>query len=133
MALSAMIGALAIGAMWALLIPASRGLQGAAALLAGALMAWMMRSTARATLYAALLAAAGTLVAAIYASCLAASMRLSNELGIGFGDILMLNGVRGTLALGCLSLHARDLPWLAAGTTLALLLARLPLHKRGNA
>jgi hypothetical protein len=100
-------------------------LLGPFAIVAGCLLAWVMRSTTGCSLYSALLAALGTLLAAYYAACLAASARLAAELGLPLGQVLASNGFRGSLQLGWTSTHPRDVAWAATAAVLAFVLTLL--------
>jgi hypothetical protein len=121
-ALTAAMGALALGALWALLAIGHPGLSRPFAIVVGCLLAWVMRSTTARSLYPALLAALGTLLATGYAACLAASARLAAELGMPLGQVLASNGWHGALQLGWTSTHSRDIAWAAAAAVLAFVL-----------
>lgn len=117
--LTALISALAGGAVWVLVASAWPGSFDAAALPIALALGLTLRATAKQGWLAALLAALATLLAAWYAAGLVATTHLAIQLGIPVRDVLLHDGVMGLIALSGSALHRSDLPWLMVAAVLA--------------
>ncbi|TCV91280.1 vitamin B12 transport system permease protein [Luteibacter rhizovicinus] len=79
--------------------------------------------------YGALLAAAATLLASLYTTCLVAAAMIAGLMGVGFADALRDAGPKMLLELARLSIGPRELAFHLAGAALAAL-AAWPLRRR---
>lgn len=123
-AFTALMCALAFGAVWALLASMlGRDLPWLGLAAAGG-MVWSIHSTAGHGSPAgkAVLAALGTLLAAFYNECLAALIRLSGELGLPLLEVLQHAGFGSAAQLGQISIHQLDVVWYLTAAALAFLL-----------
>jgi vitamin B12 transport system permease protein len=124
---AAMLG-LAAGAVWMLAAVSFGQVMSWLALPAGGLLAVAMRHWVcpgqRAG--AAVLAAAATLLAAVYVSVLIAAARIAGSLGIGLVDALRTAGATMLLTLARLGMSPADVAWFLAGAALAAAMALRP-------
>jgi vitamin B12 transport system permease protein len=124
---AAMLG-LAAGAVWMLLAVSFGQVLPWLALPAGWLLATAMRHWVcpgqRAS--AAVLAAAATLLAAVYVSVLIAAARIAGSLGIGLVDALRIAGAPMLLELARLGMSTAQIVWFLAGAALAAAMAWRP-------
>lgn len=127
---AAMLG-LAAGAVWMLAAVSLGQVAAWLALPAGWLLATAMRHWVYPghRLGAATLAAAATLLAAIYVSVLIAAARIAGSMGIGLVEALRTAGVGMLLELARLGLSRGAALWFFAGIVLAAILGARPLRR----
>ncbi|MGN2244869.1 hypothetical protein ACFWZU_15350 [Frateuria sp. GZRR33] len=120
---AAMLG-LAAGAVWMLPTMALQRPLPALALVAGALLALAIRSWVRpAGRVAAALAAAATVLAAVYVDVLTAAARIAGSMGMGLLDALRSAGLAMLLSLAQLAARPADIVFALAGALLAAWIA----------
>jgi vitamin B12 transport system permease protein len=124
---AAMLG-LAAGAVWMLLAVSFGQVLPWLSLPAGWLLATAMRHWVCPGQRAggAVLAAAATLLAAVYVSVLIAAARIAGSLGVGLVDALRSAGAPMLLALARLGMSAAEVAWFLAGAALAAAMAWRP-------
>lgn len=127
---AAMLG-LAAGAVWMLAAVSLGQMASWLALPAG----WLLAAAMRHWVYpghrigAATLAAAATLLAAIYVSVLIVAARIAGSMGIGLVDALRTAGVAMLLELARLGLSWGAALWFFAGIVLAAILGARPMQR----
>lgn len=100
MILTAALSGLALGALWALLAASIIANATWLAFGAAAGMVFSMRfSSPRASWFAAVLAALGTLLAAFYAECLQLAMRIAAQFGLPLLDVIHTSGIASSSQL----------------------------------
>ncbi|GAP66725.1 hypothetical protein MBSD_n2040 [Mizugakiibacter sediminis] len=114
----------ALGALWALAgLWSGRALQPAPLAVAVAMAGGLRWLGCPAGARTALLAAAGTLLAAGYAQCLFAINRVAAAMGLSFLETLRRIGAGMTAAVARAPLDGTDVAFMLAGAALAALLA----------
>ncbi len=129
--LTALLAALALGALWALL--AASGLRHTLwlAFAAAAGMAFGLRFAGDPRGWLpALLAGAGTLLAALYAEGLQLLMRIAAQLGLPLIEVIRTSGIADTAVLACRLLPPSHLLTYLVAAVLAALLMSLPRPHR---
>ena len=121
---------LAAGAVWMVAALYLRHPLPWLALPLGALLAWTVRSCILPSgVAAALLAACGTLLAALYVNLLIAGVLIAGNMGLGLVDSMHTAGLGLLWQLTRMALSPADLMWTGLGTLLAAGLAwRRPRH-----
>ena len=126
---------LAAGAVWMLAAVTLGQVAAWLALPAG----WLLAAAMRHWVYpghrggAATLAAAATLIAAVYVSVLIAAARIAGNMGIGLVDALRTAGAGMLLELARLGLSTNTALWFLAGIVLAAILGARPIRREeGN-
>ncbi len=127
---AAMLG-LAGGAIWMVVTLYMRHPVPWLALPIAALLAWAIRGYVRpAGVAAALLAAAATLLAAIYVNMLVAGVMIAGNMGLGLVDAMRTAGTGMLWQLARMALSPTDLAWTVAAALFAAWLAWRPPRQR---
>jgi hypothetical protein len=128
---TALMCALAGGAVWCLLALYSRGELAWFAFPIAALLAWVLRAHGYARASGALLAAALVLLASIYAYCLQAVASVASTLGLPMREALLRMDPAMTLAIARRSLDGWSLATVLAAALLAAVLVLRPRRRPG--
>ena len=121
---AAMLG-LAAGAVWMLPVAYRQGATAWLAIPVGAVLGWTIaRWISPRRRAAPWLAAAATLLAAVYANVLIASLQLAGSLGLGLTETMRTAGPAMLWSLAGLGTPHRQWIWFVAGAAVAALTAR---------